>query len=107
MTIGQKISELLSKENYTKVEVAKKLNISRITLSSYISEKTSIPVDKLKIIANIFKIDVKEFFEDKKANNYQIAIEKVKEKIKPKIVIQYELSEEDHEELMKKILNEI
>lgn len=62
--IGLKISELISKNKATKTFVAKKLNITRQTLDDYINEKTSITIEKLYILADMFDYPIYNFFKD-------------------------------------------
>ena len=83
--IGLKISDLIRKNKKTKIYVAEKLCTTRQTLDDYIKEKTSITVDKLYILAEIFNIHVSEFFVDDKIDE-STGIDKAFNNLKKEIV---------------------
>ncbi len=58
-------------ENVTAVEVAKKLNISKSTLSNYINGDAYIPLEHLNKICNMFDISVDYILGFTKKNNYK------------------------------------
>jgi transcriptional regulator with XRE-family HTH domain len=64
MDIGQRISELISKNNLTKKEVCSGLRISRPTLDDYINNRTEISVSRLIEFCEYIKVDVREFFSE-------------------------------------------
>ena len=55
MTIGQRIKKLLEESNYSRTEVAEKIDVSKQTLYKYENDiVTNIPSDKIEKMAKIF-----------------------------------------------------
>ena len=64
MTIGEKIKHLRKAYNISQSNLAKNLNVSRQTISKWEGEESIPQLDKLREIANIFKISYDELIND-------------------------------------------
>lgn len=60
MTIGEKITELRKKNNYTQDKLSDKIGISRQTLSNWEGDITSPDLRQASILAQIFNISLDE-----------------------------------------------
>ena len=60
MNIGNKISELRKKNNYTQEELAEKLNVSRQTISKWELNETSPSLEDAAKLAKIFHVSLNE-----------------------------------------------
>ena len=74
MNISENLKNLFEDkklENITASNIAKKLNISKSTLSNYINGDANIPLEHLNQIANLFNVSVDYFFGFTKNTNYK------------------------------------
>ncbi|WP_134025995.1 MULTISPECIES: helix-turn-helix domain-containing protein [unclassified Lysinibacillus] len=60
MKIGDRLKEYRLKKNLTQIEVAKKLNISRQSVSKWENNRTYPDIDNLKILAKIYEVSIDE-----------------------------------------------
>lgn len=72
MTIGEKITELRKKNNYTQEKLATKLKVSRQTIASWESDITSPDLKQAKNITKVFNITLDELID----NNIEINCKK-------------------------------
>ncbi|USS88238.1 helix-turn-helix domain-containing protein [Fructilactobacillus hinvesii] len=69
MNLSKKIKKARTDLNLTQSEVAKKLNISRKTLSSWENERSNPDPDSLKQLSSILKIDINELLNIEKQDH--------------------------------------
>jgi transcriptional regulator with XRE-family HTH domain len=76
MSIGLKISELISEKKVAKKTIAEKLGIARNTLDDYIYGNTSITIEKLEKLSTVLNVDISYWFEkNRKKENVNINFE--------------------------------
>ena len=72
MVIGNKISELRKKFNYTQEQLAEKVGVTRQTLSNWESNITSPDLNQASILCNLLKIKLNDLVD----NDIEIEIKK-------------------------------
>lgn len=65
MNISERITQLRIDRGYSQDEIARKLDISRQTYIKMENNQTSISVNQLEDISNIYGLDIKEMFSEK------------------------------------------
>jgi len=85
--LGKRVKNLRELTGMTQEELAKKLKISRPTISQIEKGERRIPADELLKLSQIFDVDVNELLELEKAPEIILEKDKKKEKVKPEIRI--------------------
>ena len=70
MVIGNKISELRKKFNYTQEQLAEKIGVTRQTLSNWESNITSPDLNQACILCNLLKVNISDLID----NNVEIEV---------------------------------
>lgn len=64
MVIGEKITELRKKFNYTQEELAEKIGVTRQTISNWESSITSPDLNQTILLCNLLKISISDLIDD-------------------------------------------
>lgn len=81
MTVGKKIKELRKENRLTQSDLAKKLDVSFTTVSSWEREANKPMMDKLSIMAELFGVPISVFFDNEEFVSNRIEISNITIKI--------------------------
>ena len=104
MVIGEKITELRKKFNYTQEELAEKIGVTRQTISNWESSITSPDLNQAILLCNLLKVSISDLIDDnlkiEVKDNSNCILNKL---IGKKIIIEFDYDYFDTELYQKKV----
>ena len=72
MNLGKRLQELRKENNYSQEDLAEKVGVTRQTISKWELDETSPDIKQSKKLAEIFKINLEDLFNNKSKNNTNV-----------------------------------